>query len=138
VIPTPTKLTRFLDHAAVNLGIPAARTFESSMRQNGFGPDILHVVQDQDLVDLGMTKGDVIRLKAGAQDWWKGPEARKKRGHAEMENSVGSGSGSNKPGHPNSQDLDATPPSKKVSFERRWEGGGAERFYGPRIVAGSG
>ncbi|KAJ7893408.1 hypothetical protein B0H14DRAFT_2559821 [Mycena olivaceomarginata] len=41
-------------------------------------PRILHVVQDQDLVDLAMTKGDVICLKAGTQDWWKGPEARKK------------------------------------------------------------
>jgi hypothetical protein len=76
VIPTLTKLTHFLHHAAVNLGIPAARTFESSMCQNSFGPDILHVVQAQDLVDLAMTKGDVICLKAGAQDWWKGPEAR--------------------------------------------------------------
>ncbi|KAJ7770346.1 hypothetical protein B0H14DRAFT_2632620 [Mycena olivaceomarginata] len=102
VIPTLTKLTRFLHHATVNLGIPAAH--------------ILHVVQDQDLVDLAMTKGDVICLKAGAQDWWKGPEARKKRGHAEMENSVGSGSGSNKPGHPNSQHLDTTLPSKKMAF----------------------
>ncbi|KAJ6469311.1 hypothetical protein C8R45DRAFT_837281, partial [Mycena sanguinolenta] len=130
--PTPSKLPRFLEHATSKLGVPSALSFESPMRNNGFGPDILHMVEDQELTALGMKKGDVIRLKAGAQEWWNGPEAKKKRSHADMSASAsGSGSG----GLPD--DL-ATPPSKKVSFERRYDGGGASRFYGPRIKPGTG
>ncbi|KAJ7903197.1 hypothetical protein B0H13DRAFT_1538086, partial [Mycena leptocephala] len=112
VIPTPSKLPRYLDHANTKLGIVTARSFESPMRRNGYGPDILHMLPDQDLMDIGMNKGDAIRLKAGAQEWWKGPDAKKKH-------------------------IDATPPSKKVSFEHRWDDGGSMRFFGPRIIAGS-
>ncbi|KAJ7936526.1 hypothetical protein B0H13DRAFT_2303564 [Mycena leptocephala] len=132
VIPTPSKLPRYLDHANTKLGIVTARSFESPMRRNGYGPDILHMLPDQDLMDIGMNKGDAIRLKAGAQEWWKGPNAKKKRGRGEME--AASGSGSETPafdGH--SKDIDATPPSKKVSFERRWDDGGSMRFFGPQI-----
>ncbi|KAJ7883099.1 hypothetical protein B0H13DRAFT_1890539 [Mycena leptocephala] len=130
VIPTPSKLPRFLDHAATKLGIASAR---SPMRRNGFGPDILHMLPDQDLVDIGLNKGDALRLKAGAQEWWKGPDAKKKRSRGEME--AASSSGSKTPafdGH-----FDATPPSKKVSFKRRWDDGGSTRYYGPRIIAGN-
>ncbi|KAF8189594.1 hypothetical protein K438DRAFT_1552338, partial [Mycena galopus ATCC 62051] len=106
VIPTPSKLPRYLDHASTNLGVPTARTFESPMRRNGFGPDILHMLPDDDLMGMGMSKGDAIRLKAGAQNWWNGPDAKKKR------------------------NVNTTPPSQKVTFERRWDEGGAMRFYG--------
>ncbi|KAJ7355887.1 hypothetical protein DFH08DRAFT_803820 [Mycena albidolilacea] len=125
VFPTPSKLPRFLDHAANTLGITSAPDFESPMRRNGFGPDILHLVDDQELTEMGMRKGDVIRLKAGAQSWWNGPEA-KKRTHSEIDNQG------------STPDPLATPPSKKVAFERRFTEGGGERFWGPRIVAGQG
>jgi hypothetical protein len=106
------------------------------MRRNGFGPDILHMLPDQDLVDIGMNKGDALRLKAGAQEWWKGPDAKKKRGRGEME--AASGSGSETPAFDGySKDVDGTPPSKKVSFERHWDDGGSTRYYGPRIIAGT-
>ncbi|KAJ7733083.1 hypothetical protein B0H14DRAFT_3614993 [Mycena olivaceomarginata] len=103
VFPTPSKLPRFLDHVANTLGITSAPDFESPMCRNGFGPDILHLVNDQELTEMGMRKGDVIRLKAGS-----------------------------------TPDPLATPPSKKVAFERRFTEGGGERFWGPRIVAGQG
>jgi hypothetical protein len=137
VLPTPSKLPQFLEHASTNLGIASAPIFESVMHRNGFGPDILHLVEDRDLTDIGMKKGDVIRLKAGAQSWWNRPDARKKRSRADMEATSASGSGSG--GFPDfPRDL-ATPPSKKVTFERRYDdGGGAMRFYGPRIKPGSG
>jgi hypothetical protein len=50
-------------------------------------------VDDRDLKDLGIKKGDVIRMKAGAQEWWNGPDA-KKRSHADMEATSASASGS--------------------------------------------
>jgi hypothetical protein len=137
VLPTPSKLPQFLEHASTNLGIASAPIFESVMHRNGFGPDILHLVEDRDLTDIGMKKGDVIRLKAGAQSWWNGPDARKKRSRADMEATSASRSGSG--GFPDFPRELATPPSKKVMFERRYDdGGGAMRFYGPRIKPGSG
>ncbi|KAJ7889684.1 hypothetical protein B0H13DRAFT_2532181, partial [Mycena leptocephala] len=124
VLPTPSKLPRFLQYASTDLGIASAPIFESAMRRNGFGPDILHLLEDRDLTELGMKKGDVIRLKAGAPSW-NGPDARKKHMRADMEatSASGSSSGGFDP---------ATPPSKKVTFKRRYDNGdGAMRFYGP-------
>ncbi|KAJ7152801.1 hypothetical protein C8R46DRAFT_1042435 [Mycena filopes] len=137
ILPTPSKLPRFLEYASENLGIASAPSFESPMRRNGFGPDILHMVDDEELTAMGMRKGDVLRIKAGAQQWWNGSEARKpKRTHDEID-SHGPGSASTSkrtrtPAPP------ATPPSQKVAFERRFKEGGGERFWGPRIVAGEG
>ncbi|KAJ7692826.1 hypothetical protein B0H16DRAFT_1398800 [Mycena metata] len=131
-IPTPSKLPRFLEYASKNLGIPSAPTLESPMRRNAFGPDILHLIDDEELINMGIRKGDAIRLKAGAQSWWNGPEARK-RANSETDHQ-GSGSGSKRIRSP----APATPPSQKVAFERRYNDGGAERFWGPRIIAGEG
>ncbi|KAJ7015875.1 hypothetical protein C8F04DRAFT_1408854 [Mycena alexandri] len=120
-----------LAYASSTLGIPSAPSFESPLRRQAFGPDILHLVGDNELMEMGMRKGDVIRLKAGAQPWWNGAEARK-RTHSQIDNQTASSSGSIRSPDP------ATPPSKKVAFERRYVDGGAERFYGPRIVTGGG
>ncbi|KAJ7096181.1 hypothetical protein C8R44DRAFT_749026 [Mycena epipterygia] len=95
-LPTPSKLPRFLEYAGQNLGVPLAPSFESPMHKNGYGPDILHLLDDRDLMDIGINKGDVIHLKAGAQLWWNGPEANKNKkcSRAEMEEastSLGSG-----------------------------------------------
>ncbi|KAJ7686295.1 hypothetical protein B0H17DRAFT_1204353 [Mycena rosella] len=123
VIPSPTKLPRFLDHCEKSLGIVGARRYEFAMKQEGYGPDILHLVEDRELVGLGMKKGDVLRIKAGSQPWWNGPNAKRKRGDSDA--------------MPTADPL-ATPPAKKVAFERRFPEGGSERFYGPRIAAGDG
>ncbi|KAJ7934888.1 hypothetical protein B0H13DRAFT_1854880 [Mycena leptocephala] len=48
-------------------------------REHGFSHDILERVEDKELVDLGMSKGDAMRLKAGAQAWWNVPDAKRKR-----------------------------------------------------------
>ncbi|KAJ6537380.1 hypothetical protein DFH09DRAFT_1400559 [Mycena vulgaris] len=135
VIPTPFKLPRFLEHASTNLGVTSAPSFATPMRRNGYGPDILHLVEDRDLMDIRMTTGDAIRLKAGAQAWWNGPEANKKRSYGEMSEADSAGSSFGRT-FTRPSDILATPPSKKVSFERHWDDGGAERFYGPRIVEG--
>ncbi|KAJ6517589.1 hypothetical protein DFH09DRAFT_1429056, partial [Mycena vulgaris] len=137
VIPTPSKLPRFLEHASTNLGVTSAPSFATPMRRNGYGPDILHLVEDRDLMDIGITKGDAICLKAGAQAWWNGPEANKKCLYGEMSEADSAGSSFGRK-FTRPSDIQATPPSKKVSFERRWDDGGAERFYGPRIVEGDG
>ncbi|KAJ7114795.1 hypothetical protein C8R44DRAFT_629617 [Mycena epipterygia] len=139
VIPSPTKLLRFLEHAEAKLGVTTSRNFESVMRTNGYGPDIIHLLDDQALVDCGFTKGDALRIKAGAGEWWKGPDAKRKRVQTEEPGSgSGSGSTSSSTHHvpPTQNNVDVTPPSKKVAFERRYDDGGRERFYGPRLTPG--
>ncbi|KAJ7355940.1 hypothetical protein DFH08DRAFT_803871 [Mycena albidolilacea] len=135
-IPSPTKLTRFLQHAETKLGVMNALSFEPMMLRNGYGPDIMHLIEDKDLMEqCGMTKGDALRLKAGATGWWKGPDAKRKRSDSDSlpitatsaSTSVSQASGS-------SVIEPATPPSKKVSFEHRFEEGGGTRFWGPRIT----
>ncbi|KAJ7501190.1 hypothetical protein B0H11DRAFT_1713897 [Mycena galericulata] len=137
VIPTPSKLHRFLKYAAENLGIPSAPSFEFRMDQEGYGPDILHLLEDSALVELGMTKGDVLRIKAGAQAWWKGPNAKRKRSDVEESDAATAGGTIPAPFASSSSsflDPDLTPPSKKVAFELRFPEGGGQRFWGPRMT----
>jgi hypothetical protein len=42
----------------------------------GFGPDILHLVNDAVLKDVGFTPGDIIHLKQNSQQWWNSADAK--------------------------------------------------------------
>jgi hypothetical protein len=44
----------------------------------GFGSDILHLVDDAVLKDVGFMPGDVIRLKQNLQQWWNSANAKRK------------------------------------------------------------
>ncbi|KAL1705901.1 hypothetical protein EV121DRAFT_289930 [Schizophyllum commune] len=78
---TPTKLHRFLEDC-VEHDIPNALTYELRLTENAIGPDILLKVDNKDLVDIGIPKGDIIRLKDHLRKW--GPaEASAKRPRAE-------------------------------------------------------
>ena len=107
VIPSPSQLTRFLKHAESKLGVQGASLYESSLRRQRFGPNILHRVPDATLAEIGIHPGDVIRLKDGAVAWWKGPDTKRKRS----------------PFEPEPQDA---PPAKvdTVAYERRFNDGG--------------
>ncbi|KAJ7924546.1 hypothetical protein B0H13DRAFT_1578339, partial [Mycena leptocephala] len=112
---TPSKLQHFLEHAQQKLGVKDALQYENALEAEGYGPDILHLVDDSDLIKAGLRAGDVIRLKAGAQKWWTGPNAKRKR-DAETD------------------DHDTQDTNKKVSFEYRSPGGGMMCYYGPRMT----
>lgn len=66
VAPTPSTLTRFLKHAKDHLGVAFASTYEASLRGIGAGPDIIVDMADQDLAQVGLSAGDIIRLKKGS------------------------------------------------------------------------
>ena len=115
---TPSKLSRFLEYAETTLNVENACAHEESLRMLGFGPDILHLVDDGVLKDVGFTPGDVIRLKQSSQQWWNSADAKRKR---------------------NSQTpspVQSTPPNKRVAFEKRYRDGGGYRVYGPKIAEG--
>jgi hypothetical protein len=115
---TPSKLSRFLEYAETILSVENACLHEESLRMLGFGPDILHLVDDGVLKDVGFTPGDVIRLKQNSQQWWNSADAKRKRTNS------------------TSHSVQSTPPNKRVTFEKRYRNGGGYRVYGPRIIEG--
>jgi hypothetical protein len=114
VLLSPSQLTRFLSHAKTHLGVPDALVYEPMLRCKHYGPDILHKVQDSALEELGIQPSDVIRLKEGAVTWWNSPDAKRKRGNEEVP--------------------DAPPAKRLVAYERRFDEGGGNRFWGPPMV----
>ncbi|SJL02934.1 uncharacterized protein ARMOST_06275 [Armillaria ostoyae] len=61
------------------LGVSDALSYEDALHDQGFGPDILHQVEDKELRSIGFRCGDIIRLKQNAQRWWNGLDAKQKR-----------------------------------------------------------
>ncbi|SJL13135.1 uncharacterized protein ARMOST_16573 [Armillaria ostoyae] len=118
IMNTPSKLTRFLTHCEKALGVSDALSYEDALRDQGFGPDILHQVEDKELRSIGFRSGDIIRLKQNAQRWWNGPDAKQKR-MVTVETT---------------ESMSATPLNKKVRFEKRYHEGGRQTLFGPRMM----
>lgn len=121
--PSPSQLTRFLRHCEDDLGIANVSVYESPLRRKAYGPDILHKVDDEALENLGISPGNIIRLKDAAVPWYNGPAAKKRRITSESGEEPSQGKKS------------------LVSYEKRWfdpEGNqtGASRFWGPIMEAG--
>ena len=127
---TPSKLSRFLQYAHDQLGVANAPLFEHALAREGYGPDILSDVDQQALVACGLTSGDAIRLKRGAQSWWNGPDAKKPK------TVVGSNI---LPLTPASAGMDEEENRDYgVRFEKRYcdEGGGCKSYFGSHVVPG--
>lgn len=124
LIPSPSDLTRFLDYASTNLGVRNAKDFESPLRRKGYGPDILPQVSDSALTALGITEGDVLRLKHGSTAWWNGPNAKRKRAGSDLNSTT-------------EVHDDNTHENKRCHYEYRYpDGSGYVRYNGPPPVAG--
>jgi hypothetical protein len=82
----------------------------------GFGPDILHLVEDSVLRDVGFMIGNVICLKQSSQQWWNSAVAKHKQVN------------------PVSLPVQSTPPNKWVTFEKCYHDGGSYRVYRPKMV----
>jgi hypothetical protein len=74
---TPSKLSCFLKYAETYLGVENACSHEEGLQMLGFGPDILHLVENGVLKDIGSMPGDVIHLKQNSQQWWNSTDAKK-------------------------------------------------------------
>ncbi|KIK35732.1 hypothetical protein CY34DRAFT_16840 [Suillus luteus UH-Slu-Lm8-n1] len=113
VAPTPSTLTRFLKYAEDHLGVAFASTYEASLHGIGAGPDILVDMADQDLAQVGLSAGDIIRLKKGSVTWWNGPltKSSAKRQRSDTTESE-------------------IPEYKKFQYEKRYHDGGRARISG--------
>jgi hypothetical protein len=94
----PSKLTQFLEYAEMHLIVENACLHEDTLQLLGFGPDILHLVDNTVLKDIGFTPGDVICLKQNLQQWWNSTDAKRKW------------TNDSPPG------VQSTPPNKRVTF----------------------
>jgi hypothetical protein len=118
---TPSKLSRFLQYAHDQLGVANAPMFEHALAREGYGPDILSDVDQQALVACGLTSGDAIRLKRGAQSWWNGPDAKKSKV-------------ANIPPTPMSDEEENR--DYGIHFEKRYCEGGCKSYFGSHVVPG--
>jgi hypothetical protein len=120
LVPTPSKLSRFLQYAEDNLGVNYATSYESSLRSIGAGPDILSEINNQELSRIGLTPGDIIRLKKGSVIWWNGPLAKSDpNDSAKCKRSDTTDS--------------AIPECRKYQYKRRYHDGGRARINGGRM-----
>ena len=69
-IPHESDISQFLGYAETKLGVSKAMRLEPLMSANGFGPDILSDVPDERLEEIGVAKGDIIRMKRSATKWF--------------------------------------------------------------------
>lgn len=70
---TLNSLNRFLRHAQTEMGINKAMSYESPLRKQAYGPDILHKVSDRALEALGIPGGNIIHMKEASHPWFTGP-----------------------------------------------------------------
>jgi hypothetical protein len=128
---TPSKLTCFLKYAQEHLGVEDATGYEDKFRAHGYGPDILHLVENSALERIGLLEGDIIRLKQNALRWWNlESESNKRKRTASGSNEVRGGSLPTQP-------APRTPPNLRIRFEQQFHDGGHARLYGPRISPGT-
>ncbi len=115
VTNTLSKLRRFFKYAETHLEIPNAQLYEQCLEEMGYALDILHLVDDSSLKDIGIKSGDVIRLKQNSLQWLNSFASKcKQDGRASFTPSM--------------------PSNKRVHFEKRFLDGGSAWVYGPCIV----
>lgn len=131
---TPSKLERFLEAAEGN-GIPKVQCFYLSLSLKGYGPDILHLISVQDLVEIGMSPGDAIRLRDYALRWWT-EERQRVAKRPRVVDDTSTDSHATLTTAPPATDI--TPPNKRFRFEKRFNDGGGMTTYGPGIIEDKG
>ena len=62
-IPSPSKLSRFLEYAKTDLHIRNAKEYQAALEQHKLGPDVLPFASEKLLLEIGIPAGDIIRLQ---------------------------------------------------------------------------
>lgn len=127
-VPHETDIPNFLDYAERKLGVAGARSHESAMSTYRYGPDILPQVPDEKLEEIGLARGDILRMKKGSIKWFHGPERKRKFAetrNATPESSHGMGQGGGgSPTHRPAQ-------RRRTRYEIFYPDGGAMTWHAP-------
>jgi len=129
LIPSPSDISRFLKHASTTLRVCNALDFESPLRHKGFGPDILPDIDSSALVALGISEGDVLRLKNGSRKWWNGPNVKRK--HSKVDDMDFFSHTANR-----ETDTSTAHYNKRCHYEYCFPEGGGTRYNGPPMMEG--
>jgi hypothetical protein len=121
-LPSPSDISRYLNHASEKLGVRSAQAFVSPLKRKSYGPDILSQVPDSDLAGLGIPPGDIIRLKNGSEGWWK---KQKQVG--------GKGPDANSFNQDQQKDEEE---EETVGYEYKYPDGGGVHYSGPPMIRG--
>ena len=126
IFNTPSKLTCFLEAAEKN-GIPGVQSYHATLSLKAYGPDILHLVNNADLAEVGISPGDAIRLKEYASMWWMNEQQRVAKHPRELGNDH-RGVSIPLPAH------STTPLNKRLRFEKHYHKGGGMSISGRDIA----
>ena len=69
-IPSLSQLEHYLTYAEAKPGMHHALLYRAALELNEYGLDVLPLVSNIKLTDLGILAGDVIHLKNGSKAWW--------------------------------------------------------------------
>ncbi|KAF8218571.1 hypothetical protein L208DRAFT_1349996 [Tricholoma matsutake] len=106
--------------------VHSATVYEESFQNQGYGPDILHLVDSATLHGIGLSEGDAICLKQNTLHWW----------NLESE-SIKCKQPNEDCGRSTQPPAPSTPPNIKVQFKKQFHNdGGSARLHGPRITPG--
>jgi hypothetical protein len=122
VCNTPSKLLHFLLYVEQHLGVDSVMGYEDSFQAHGYGPDILHLIEDTALQCIGLLEGDIICLKQNALCWWN---LELETNKCKWSDDDEGGSTCSVPRTPH------TPPNVKIRYKKRYHDGGCARLYGP-------
>lgn len=127
--PSPSDLKRFLTYAETYFSVEDSARYEEPLRLENIGPDIIADVDEKTLGRIGISIGDIARLKRCSIAWWNGQDVKRKRS--------GTGSTSSDTEPTNNRTRIASPlRKKKIAYEKRYHKGGGSRFTGPMMEAG--
>lgn len=127
IINTPSKLRRFLDDLKKK-GFTNAPDFQYRLESEGFGPDILEHIEKAELVALGISSGNAIRMKVAAPKWWAEEGKRLSKRHrtspsskpeARLQNTDTMALGTQ----------DCFPEDRRIRFEKKFVDGGGASYY---------
>jgi hypothetical protein len=134
IFNTPSKLEQFLQNAESN-GIPGVQTYDSLLLLKGYGPDILHLVNVQDLVEIGVSPGDTIRLREYATKWWVDERRRASKRPCAPDTNKNECCVVSTSAFPPA--TTATPLNKRLRFEKHYFDRGGCTTHGRAIVKGN-
>ncbi|KAF8559464.1 hypothetical protein OG21DRAFT_1366400, partial [Imleria badia] len=118
LIHSPSHLTHYLEYAAAHCGVHHALTYKTCLEIEGIGPNVLLKFENRFLCDLGISAGDVVRLKKAIPMWWNAPDAN---------DTVTSDT--------DGRQASGEQPAKRVAYQKCFHGGGGAQFTGPPMRA---
>ncbi|KAF8548498.1 hypothetical protein OG21DRAFT_1489353 [Imleria badia] len=122
--PSPPHLKEFLVYAEAYFNVKDSACYEEPLRLKNIGPDVLTHVDEKTLSRIGISIGDIARLKRCSIAWWNGqPEEAKHK-----QSGTTSTSSNVEPTNHSRAWIVSPLRKKKTAYEKCYHGGGGCHF----------